>query len=169
MRTATVLACVATAAIAGSAAADFIGYYDHANWDFFTEGAGYVATATDTQLTLIGDDSSWGGYTEYTITAQGAGDFVFDWSYYTINSPGWDAGGYIVGGTYYQLDDGYGPGSGSVSVAVGDGDTIGFYVYSADGVFGPGYLTITNFTGPVPAPGALALLGLAGLASRRRR
>ncbi len=167
MRTASVLACVATAAIAGSATADFIGAYDHANWTFFTAGGGYVATATPAQLTLIGGDVSISGYTEYTIAAATAGNFEFDWSYYSINSPGYDAGGYIVGGTYYQLDDGYGPGSGSVSVAVTAGETIGFYAFTSDGAFGPGEFTVTNFD--VPAPGVLALLGLAGLASRRRR
>ena len=162
-----VLAGAAAAVIAGSASADFVGYYDHDNWAFFTAGGGYVATATEATLKLIGGDSSIPGYTTYTIAAGGAGAFSFDWSYYSINSPPYDEGGYIVNGTYYMLDMGYGPGSGSVSVDVTAGDEIGFYCYTMDGVFGAAELTITNFSA-VPAPGALALLGLAGLARRRR-
>ncbi len=163
----TLIAGAAAAIIAGSATADFVGYYDHDNWTFFSEAAGSFS-GTETSLLLVGGDASLPGYTTYTIAAGGAGPFAFDWSYYTINSPGYDSVGYIVNGTYFELDMGYGPGSGSVSVDVGAGDEIGFYAYTSDGVFGAGELTITNFSA-VPAPGALALLGLAGLAGRRRR
>ena len=56
--------------------------------------------------------------------------------------------------------------SGTVSFAVNVGDTFGFAAFTADGAFGDSTVTLTNF---VPAPGAVALLGLAGVAGRRRR
>ncbi len=63
-------------------------------------------------------------------------------------------------------------GSGQVSnVAVGAGDVIGFRVHSADGGIGTLDLRITNFSAPIPAPGALAgiLIPAAAFALRRRR
>ncbi|MBU3728051.1 MAG: PEP-CTERM sorting domain-containing protein [Phycisphaerales bacterium] len=39
---------------------------------------------------------------------------------------------------------------------------------TSDGTFGAGTATFTKFS-HVPAPGALALVGLAGMAGRRRR
>jgi uncharacterized protein (TIGR03382 family) len=48
------------------------------------------------------------------------------------------------------------------------GETFGLAVITSDGTFGAGTATFTNFS-YVPAPGALAVLGLAGVAGRRRR
>ncbi len=70
---------------------------------------------------------------------------------------------------YNQLAANNAQGGGSVSVPVAAGDIIGFRVFSVDGVFGPGTLSVSNFTAPVPAPGSLALLGMGGLIAARRR
>ena len=164
------IATAAVLAVAGAANADFSGYYAPGEWTFQADDDGYVVWGDPAQVTLYGTNSgTFSSYTTLTIAAPLAGTFSFDWSWGTFDSPGYDEIGYIVGGTYYFLDDGYGPGSGSVSVAVNQGDTIGFYAESYDGCCGENWITVTNFTGPVPAPGALALLGLAGLTARRRR
>ena len=165
---------VATAAVfglVGVAAADFSGPYDPGNWNFYADDDGYVQTGNaPAQIELFGTNSgTWYSYTTLTIMTPAAGSFDFDWNYGSFDSPGYDEIGYIVNGTYYFLDDGFGPGTGSVSVAVNAGDTIGWYVESYDGCCGESYIEVYNFSAPIPAPGALALLGLAGLASRRRR
>jgi MYXO-CTERM domain-containing protein len=159
----------AALAMTGVAQAQFEGYYAPENWTFYDEAGGFLdESGVPDYLTIFGGDSSVPGYTQLTIAAGADGTFAFDWAYDSIDSPGYDEGGYIYNGGYYFLSDTYGE-SGSVSFEVGAGEEIGFYVYTYDGVFGPGELTISNFSAPVPAPGALALLGLAGLASSRRR
>jgi MYXO-CTERM domain-containing protein len=159
----------AALAMTGVAQAQFEGYYAPENWTFYDEAGGSLDLGgVPDYLTIIGGDSSIAGYTTLTIAAGAAGTVEFDWSYYSIDSPGYDEGGYIYNGANYFLSDTYGE-SGSVSFEVGAGEEIGFYVYTSDGAYGPGELTISNFSAPVPTPGALALLGLAGLASSRRR
>jgi MYXO-CTERM domain-containing protein len=165
---------VATAAVFGLATvagADFSGFYDPGNWTFAADDDGYVDTSgAPAQIALYGTNSGgFSSFTTLTIATPAAGTFSFDWNFGTFDTPGYDEVGYVINGTYYFLDDGYGPGSGSVSVAVNAGDVIGWYVESYDGCCGESYIEVYNFSGPIPAPGALALLGLAGLASRRRR
>jgi MYXO-CTERM domain-containing protein len=159
----------AALAMTGVAQAQFEGYYAPENWTFYDEAGGFLDLGgVPDYLTVIGGDNSLAGYTTLTIAAPIDGMVEFDWSYYSVDSPGYDEGGYILNGTYYFLADASGN-SGNVSFNVSAGDEFGFYAYTFDGLFGPGELTISNFTAPVPAPGALALLGLAGLASSRRR
>jgi hypothetical protein len=163
------IAVGAALAVTGIAQAQFEGYYAPEYWTFYDEAGGYLdLSGVPDYLTIIGGDVSVAGYTTLTIAAAGTGVFSFDWSYYSIDSPGYDEGGYIYNGGYYFLGDSSGQ-SGNVSFEVYEGDEIGFYVYTMDGVYGPGELTISSFVAPLPAPGALALLGLAGLARRRRR
>ncbi len=141
-----VLGLAVAAAITGVAAADFSGYYDVENWSFFTEAEGSLDSSEAPEaLTLIGGDLEIPGDTTLTIEVEEDCNFRFDWEYHSNNSPGYDVGGYIVGDTYYELDDGSGPGSGSISVAVSAGETIGFYVYTMDGMLGAGALLIQQF------------------------
>ena len=172
MRTSTVLIPVAAAAtliMSQQAAADFSGPYAPANWLLTTNGGTGGATNDGTTLVLTGDNNAPGNNTDYTIAAAASGTMSFDWNYTSIDTGTYDSGGYLINGAYTALADNATPGGGSQSIPVNAGDIIGFRVFSADGLFGPGVLTITNFSGPVPAPGALALLGLAGLTARRRR
>jgi hypothetical protein len=56
--------------------------------------------------------------------------------------------------------------NGTITFSVNAGETFGFGVFTTDGLYGAGTATFTNF---VPAPGAIALLGAAGLIGGRRR
>lgn len=173
MKIASVLAVVAGAAFAGVASADFTGDYAPGNWTVDTNGNGFVQTHTASTLVVVGSDAGTGSfeYVDVLTTVTQDGWISFDWAYDSNDDPGFDAGLYYSTGSGFVFLSDTGGTSGSVgSVAVSVGDFIAFSVESADGLFGPGTVTITNFNfTPVPAPGAMALLGVAGLAARRRR
>jgi MYXO-CTERM domain-containing protein len=164
------MAAAGLLAIAGAANAQFSGPYDHSNWALNANGGDGSAVTSPTTLDLTGNDAG-GSFiaTDYTIAAAGTGLFSFDWKYSSGDTGTYDTGGYLINGVYTVLAANNSQGGGSVSVAVNAGDIIGFRVESADGAFGPGLLNVGNFSGPVPAPGALALLGLGGLVAGRRR
>lgn len=172
---AIMLAPVAAAALImtteSAQARPFAGSYAPASWTFTNNGGSGSFTNDGSTLVLTGDNGGLAGgqNTDYTIAAAAAGTVTFNWSYSSIDSGAFDTGGYLKNGVYTILATNATPGSGTGTVAVIAGDIVGFRVFSADGAFGPGILTITNFVGPVPAPGALALLGLAGMVGTRRR
>lgn len=167
----TLIAAAALLAAAGAANAQFSGPYAPANWALNANGGDGSATNDGTTLVLTGNDDGFGlGIdTDYTIAAAAAGTWAFDWKYFSSDSGTFDTGGYLLNGVYNQLAANNAQGGGSVSVPVAAGDIIGFRVFSVDGVFGPGTLSVSNFTAPVPAPGSLALLGMGGLIAARRR
>jgi len=169
-----------TALAERQARADFSGPYAPPNWTFTQteQDPDFPANGSFTNdgsvLTITGSDTNqntgWSN-TDYTIAAAASGTWSFDWSYTTLDV-GYESGGYLLNGIYTILaGQGWGPipGSGSVSISVAAGDVIGFRAHSVDNQAGAATLTITNFVGPVPAPGALALLGIAGLVGSRRR
>lgn len=120
------------------------------------------------EVTLLGDDAEWSQIANFSATPYG----TFDW--------GAALGGNFLGG-----------GSPKAGIAVGEtrefvfevcADAALLAVLDADDFFEDdfGYGFVTRFkgfndggsdkvTGYVPAPGAVALLALAGLAQRRRR
>lgn len=170
MKKTTVLALIAGVALASTASASgFTGDYAPANWTFQTNQNGFVAQHDASTLVLVGpDNGSFAfGFSDIFVVVPQSGSISFDWSYTSNDDPGFDAGFYIANSFFFLSDtDGQ---SGSVSgVTVNVGDLFGFSVETIDSLFGPGVLTITNFS-YVPAPGSLAILGLAGLAARRRR
>ena len=147
---------------------DFDGYYDPANWT--TTGTGSVDTSgAPSSITLIGPDAGSAADLDFTIEVPASGNFSFNWAYNSTDSPGFDHGGWLLNGVFTELSDTSGE-SGSVSTPVSAGDIIGFSIISDDGLFDPGTMTITNFSGPlVPEPASLGLLGAAGLLLARRR
>ncbi|MCI0365148.1 MAG: PEP-CTERM sorting domain-containing protein [Phycisphaerales bacterium] len=166
---------------AQTARGDFSGAYSPANWTFNANGGdGSVNTlGAPLSITITGNDNSNGvpTNTDYTIAAVASGTWSFDWAFIPTDTGNYDHGGYLLNGVYTQLANNLGPGpfpgpnpsNGVVSIGINAGDIIGFRVYSDDGFFGAADMTITNFVAPVPAPGALALLGVAGLAGTRKR
>jgi hypothetical protein len=156
---------------AQTARADFSGPYAPANWTLNANGGSGSAVNDGFTLTLTGNDAGFGDVmTDYSISAVASGTWSFDWLYTSSDSENFDDGGYLLNGVYTLLAINAQSGiTGQVSIGVNTGDIIGFRVHSVDGAFGPGVLTITNFVAPVPAPGSLALLGLAAMSGRSRR
>jgi hypothetical protein len=150
--------------------AEFAGPYAPELWTFFTEAGGFIDKHTDDALVLVGGDVGLGGDTSVVITAAATGRWSFHWEYSGAdNYGGFDAGYYVLNGTLHFLSDiGYSSVEGDVALDINAGDVFGYQVKTIDGIFGPGTLTITDFSAPVPAAGALALLGMALVPFRRR-
>ena len=157
-----------------SAKADFSGAYAPGGWTFNANGGGGSFTNDGSTLVLTGSNNSppfTPFNTDYTIVAATGGLFSFNWSYDSVDTGTYDTGGYLLNGVYNSLASNGASGSppvgGAIAVAVNAGDVIGFRAFTADNQLGAGVLTITNFS--VPAPGALAMLAMAGTVAGRRR
>lgn len=133
-------------------------------------GSGSVGWS-NTSATIIGDDSGLGGINELCFVAPTAGTVCFDWIYNSSDSGCFDTGYVSVNGSVFTLAcNTSAPIGGFTSFGVNAGDTVCMGVFSADGIFGPGILDVSNFAfKKIPAPGSLALLGAAGLLAVRRR
>jgi hypothetical protein len=175
----TILGAVAAASLAGAASADINLTFDNfiaagAQFSMTDDGAGNsdLAGTVDSALGAFtlnsGENFTWaddlcvmianddlselhmqiGGYSDFGATHR------FVWPTGASGDPGTAAGGTVdIGGidvTGYKLWLGNGYGSG------GDGDW-------------SGGIDLVGSVEYVPAPGALALLGLAGVSARRRR
>lgn len=131
---------------------------------------GGSGTLTSSTMTLVGGNAGVRGLMWYTATATTAGTISVNWSYSNApggDSQGYDAGGWVLNGNFSVLAlNSQSPTSGVLTFGVNAGDTFGFGTATADGLFGAGTTVFTNF---VPAPGAIGLLALAGLAGSRRR
>ena len=141
--------CMLAAVLAvGIAQADFTGYYDHSNWTLeLNYGDGYTTT-TESMLILTGANNNYRIFTPYTIKAPGDGTFTFHWDYLCEDEYArLDTAGYSIDGVVTMVADTDGQ-SGDVSVAVLEGQTIGFWVDTSDGMDQPGKLKVTQFSGP---------------------
>ena len=116
---------------------------------------------TDSKARIWGHYTTAGGDIDaYDGSAGGDSSYSgADWTFldheWTFNGDGGNHDGLVIEARLYS----YSGGSGSAWI-----DDIDVSVFDADGSGG-----IEIHFAPIPAPGALALLGLAGLASRRRR
>ncbi len=171
-----------------TASAAFSGYYAPSQWVIgnTADDLGSVVTSgAPGSITLIGSDSNPATETfsrvDFTIVAQGAGTFSFDWVYSTNDELGafYDPAGYIkgtiaTGQVQLTVDAESSTQSGQMSFLAAAGEVIGFHVTTLDNMGGSASLTISNFSAPVPEPTsvammALGLLGLAGTTAARRR
>ncbi|NCQ98561.1 MAG: PEP-CTERM sorting domain-containing protein [Microcystis aeruginosa L211-101] len=163
------------AAASGASAATVFGFqdaYDPINWTFTNNNAdGSVnTTGAPASISLTGGDNGSGssGTTDYTTTAAAAGTVTFDWNYSTadIDGPRWDPFGYLLNGSFTQVTNNGGGvvQNGTSTFNVLAGDSFGFRIFTDDNRLGPGSVTISNFSAPVPEPSTvLSLLVLGGL------
>jgi hypothetical protein len=155
-RSCSVLAAAAGLAVSGAAFGQFSGPYAPGNWTFNANGGnGSVNTGgAPAQIALTGNDNGFGPIdTDFTIAAATGGTMAFHWVYSSGDTGTYDTAYYLINGTQTFLGTNSGPFSGDVSIGVNAGDIIGFRVNSADGVFGPGTVTISNFSiGGAPPP-----------------
>ncbi len=134
---------------------------------------GFVTGSPDgLSLVLTGSNSGSGcaGTTDLTINAASSGVVQFDYSYSSLDFPGYDWAAYLLAGLPIQLTDGDPPLSGTVTFQVTAGESFGFRVATADNEGEPGVFAISNFSAPsgvspVPEPGALQLAALGGFAA----
>ncbi len=139
-----------------------------------TSADGSINIANDgLSFVLTGGNNGSGvpGSTDFTVSARNAGTVEFFYSYASLDLPGFDIAGYLLGSTRVPLADANGE-SGFGSFSVGTGQTYGWYVSTLDNTGEPGVLTVTfaPTVSPVPEPGgfAFALTGIAALAVNRR-
>lgn len=160
------LVCL-TGVESASAAISFSGSYAPANWTLTNSNAdGFVDTTNaPTSITLTGGDNGSGfGTTDYTVTATNSETISYDWNYSSTDEPGFDEFLRLLNGSATFLADSNGQ-SGTDSFAVSPGDTFGFRIATDDNVFGPGIVTVGDFSASVPfefSP-SLGLLLVSGL------
>ena len=185
-KTPVLVAGVVSTLIAASASADFI----PANWTLSQNSLdGYGPISVGQTVTVGGSDGSVGGsgilssssvglfggnsfvrgITWYSTVASSTGTISVD---YAFGNPSrdiydFDGAGWVLNGVFTAVvTNDNGPRTGTITFSVNAGETFGFGVFTADGEYGAGEALFTNF---VPAPGAIALLGAAGLIGGRRR
>jgi hypothetical protein len=177
--------------LAQQARADFVGNYavnnftltniDYFNLDADTNGS-VMSLDGGLSVILTGGDSGTGllsgGETDFLINAAASGLVQFNWSYASLDTPGYDWAGYQLGNTFTQLADTNGESGVLQTFSVTAGESFGFVVVTADNNGGPGILTISNFSAPaadpVPEPRTLAIpcilaAGILAAQQRRRR
>lgn len=184
LATSVTLTIIASLPAKTLAVTGFTGDYDPSNWTLTNTNAdGSVDTnnAASGSIDLIGGDSGSesSGATDWVIniTPSRAGSVSFDWSYFSLDVPGNDTGGYLLNNIFYQLAATDGDFSTApVTFLLNPGDTFGFRVATVDNLGSPGIFTVQNFNvQPVAVPFqsspviGLAVLGLNGLYRQWRK
>jgi len=164
---------------------------DVSNWTTAISAGGSVNTSGAPSTIVLTSSNTGTGNSQsvlFTIAAADSGLFSFNWEYFTrdigflpIQPPPFFDPAFYFNGVLMQLTNNVGAASqsGSVSVGVTAGDTIGWQINAIDDRFGSADLTITNFSAPAPDGNGVVpepmsflvwggLLGVAGLTVRRR-
>jgi len=114
-------------------------------------------------LLLTGGNNGTGlaGTTDFIATALTPAIIEFQYTYNSLDSPGFDSAGYLIQGLFVQLTDTDGD-SGSASFTVSAGDIFGFRVATLDNTQEPGVLMISEFAASaVPEPATLPAVAAA--------
>ncbi len=135
------------------------------------DNAGGSGAITPTEIFVTGGNIGVMGETKWMGVAPATGTLSFDWAYLSSDSGCFDTGFMSLNGSVFTLAcNTSAPTGGFVQISANAGDIFCFGVWSADGIFGPGTLEVSNFIfKKIPAPGSLALIGAAGLLAVRRR
>jgi hypothetical protein len=164
------LALAFSVALMPQAKAAFIGDYSLNQFTLTNTNAnGFVSMTPDGGfLFLTGGNTGSGepGTTDLTIAAHGGGIVQFDYSYSSLDFPGFDFAGYLLGSTFVQLADFDGESAQGLQFTVSSGQIFGFRVGTTDNTGEPGILTISNFSAPsgassVPEPGTVPVVLIA--------
>ena len=142
--------------LAPQAHAGFVGPYALANFSLINQNADGSRVTNDGGLSVVltGGNNGTGisGTTDLTIAALASGTVHFQFSYSTLDDPGFDDAGFLLDGVYTRLAGGVGdPFSGVGNFAVVSGHTFGFRVATQDNTFEPGVFTISDFAAPAPS------------------
>ena len=130
-----------------------------------TNADGSVIATTD-QFLLTGGNTGSGdpGTTDFVATALSSGTVNFNWSYSSLDSPGFDFAGYLLNGNFFFLADTDGESGvnpcATCSFQVNAGQSFGFRVGTADNQGEAGMLTVSAVTSAVPEPGTASTLFL---------
>jgi hypothetical protein len=138
-----------------------------------------TAESFDAGLSLLltgpNDGSGESGTTDFITTLAHGGLFQFDYQYSSLDDPSNDFAGYVLNGVFFWLADTAGE-SGTISLPVSGGETVGFRINSLDNLGEPGVMAITNFSSPdlaaVPESGCFSLMLVAmagGIAVQSRK
>jgi hypothetical protein len=124
-------------------------------------------------LTGGNNGSGLTGTTDLVTTANASGIIAFSYMYSSVDMPGFDWAGYLIGNLFTQLADTDGQ-AGTASFTVSAGDIFGFRVETFDNTQEPGVFTIDGFSvaadaAPEPATLPLAAAAVAICIWRRRR
>jgi hypothetical protein len=137
------------------------------NFTLTNTNADGFANATSTSLTLIGGNNSSdsSGTTDWltTIGINQVGTWQFDWSYFSLDVPGDDRGGYVINGNFTTVATSDGNSLKPVTFNVSNGDVVGFRVATDTNLGEAGEFTINNFEVTLIPFEFSPTLGLVGL------
>ena len=136
--------------------AAFTGNYALGNFSLINNNADGSVLTPDGGLSIVltGGNNGSGlfGTTDLIAPAAASGTVQFQYSYSSLDMPGADEAGYLVGGVYTQLADTSGQ-SGTAMFQVNGGQLFGFRMVTQDNTMEPGILTVSNFSAPSSAAG----------------
>lgn len=140
-----------------TASAAFSGAFALVKWTFVnnppTTGGSGVLTVDE--MTVTGGDAGVSGDSEWRITSSASALVTFDFSWKSLNSTaGFDSAYYSVNAVKTILpdtDEQFLAAGSAGPIALQPGDQFALGVCTADGIFGPGILKVTNFTAAVPS------------------
>ena len=147
----------------------FTGDFEPSNWtltNINADGSVDTTKASSGTIILTGGDngSNLPGTTDWTISINSASNISFDWSYFTLDTPGFDSAGFLLNGIYTPLAIQDGDFSTSpVSINVITGDIFGFRAATSSNSDGPPVFSVYAYPpAAVPEPSTIlgAVMGL---------
>jgi hypothetical protein len=147
-------------------AAFLFGFAPQNSFSLVNTNADGSVTVQSNSIVLTGGNNGSGnpGTTDFVGTAVSSGTVNFNWSYSSLDVPGFDFAGYLLNGNFFPLADtdgqfGVSP-CATCSFHINTGQSFGFRVGTADNQGEPGILTVTAaaVTSAVPEPGTASTL-----------
>ena len=160
----------------------FTGDFEPSKWtltNINADGSVDTTEASSGTIILTGGDngSNLPGTTDWTIPINSASEISFNWSYFTLDTPGFDSAGFLLNGIYTPLAIQDGDFSTSaVSINVITGDIFGFRAATSSNSDGAPVLRVYAYPPAgvaVPEPstilGAVMGLGFGSFFKRKLR